>query len=167
MHQPDTQILSRISKEENYKVLIPGILSLVREEKNLTANLGNICSALKYSFEYFSWVGFYFTDSENPQELVLGPFQGRVACTRLKIGKGVCGTAITEKRCIIVPDVSKFPGHIYCDPESKSEIVMPVIINGTVKGVLDIDSNVLSAFDETDKNYLEELLNKVLYIFRI
>jgi L-methionine (R)-S-oxide reductase len=154
-----------LTKEEKYKTVIPQIISLIKGENNKLANLANIVSVLKYTFGYYLWVGFYFIDENNKSELVLGPFQGKVACTRLRIGKGVCGTSVERKKTLVVEDVSKFSGHIACDTESKSEIVIPVIKNEKVEAVLDIDSGSLAAFDETDKKYLEELVNNITYIF--
>ena len=142
------------SKEEKYKVIITQIQELVRKESDLVANLANITAILKHTFGFF-WVGFYLI-KEN--ELVLGPFQGPVACTRIPFGKGVCGTAWKEQRTIIVPDVEQFPGHIACNSESKSEIVVPLLIDGEIVGVLDIDSDRLDDFDETDATYLEKII---------
>jgi GAF domain-containing protein len=161
----DFDKLGVLSKEEKYKTVIPQIVYLVKDERNKIANLANIVSVLKYAFDYYLWVGFYFVDDKNKNELVLGPFQGRVACTRLKIGAGVCGTAAEKKETVLVKDVSKFPGHIACDSASKSEIVVPVLINGEAEAVLDVDSGTQDAFDETDKKYLEELIKQITYIF--
>jgi L-methionine (R)-S-oxide reductase len=161
MNQIDFSGFENLSKEEKYKTIIPQISSLIEEEKNLIANLANTVSVLKYTFDYYLWVGFYFVDTENKSELVLGPYQGKVACTRLKTGRGVCGTAAEKKETILVEDVNSFPGHIFCDTDAKSEIVVPVVINKTVVAVLDIDSNIFSAFDKTDKKYLEEIIEKV------
>ena len=119
---------------------------------------------LQYSLRNVIWTGFYFLDRKK-NELVLGPFQGRVACTRLYPGKGVCGTAFEKKETIIVNDVEKFPGHIYCDSNSKSEIVIPVIKNGNPVAVLDIDSGILSNFDSADARYLEDLIKNISYLF--
>jgi len=141
------------SKEEKYCSLIPQIDALVDGEPDLIANLANIAAALKQTFGFF-WAGFYLVKDET---LVLGPFQGPIACTRIAYGRGVCGTAWKEKKTIIVPDVELFPGHIACSDESKSEIVVPILSNGEVIGVLDIDSNRLNEFDETDANFLEEI----------
>lgn len=151
------------TKEEIYKELIPQISSLIEAETDLIANLANVTSALKQAFPSFSWVGFYLM-KEN--ELVLGPFQGKLACTRIKIGRGVCGTSALKKETIIVPDVEKFPGHIYCDPDSKSEIVVPIIKDGEVLGVLDIDSYQLNNFDELDKIYLEKIVELLIPKFK-
>jgi len=152
------------AKESRYVEIIPQIESLVSGESNSIANLSNVASALKYSFDNFLWVGFYLYD-EISDELVLGPFQGRVACTRIKMGKGVCGTSAEKKETIIVEDVNKFPGHLFCDMCSKSEIVVPVIKDGGLEGVLDIDSDVYSNFDLTDKKYLDTLVNKISKLF--
>ncbi len=154
-----------LSKEDSYRSLLPQIDSLISDEKNLVTNLANITSALKYSFDKFLWVGFYLTESENQNELVLGPFQGRVACTRIPFGKGVCGSSAQKKETIIVEDVDKFPGHIVCDSLSRSEIVVPVIKEGAVVAVLDIDSDELNNFDLTDRKYLEQLIKNILKIF--
>lgn len=141
------------SKAENYMALIPQIKALVEGENNRVANMANIVSALKMAFDFF-WVGFYLVEEE---QLVLGPFQGPIACTRIQIGKGVCGSAWERAECLIVPDVDAFPGHIACSSLSKSEIVVPLIKENKVIGVLDVDSDQLNDFDETDKIYLTEL----------
>jgi GAF domain-containing protein len=151
-------IPENLTKEEKYKTIIPQIASLIDGEENLIANLANTVSVLKHTFEYYLWVGFYFIDEKNKSELVLGPYQGKVACTRLKVGKGVCGTAAAEKKTVLVEDVNKFPGHIFCDADSKSEIVIPLFKNNEVTAVLDIDSGEYSAFDLIDKKYLEEIV---------
>lgn len=142
------------SKEEQYQNLIPQIGGLVLGENNLIANLANIAAALKEQFHFF-WVGFYLVDAE---ELVLGPFQGPVACTRIKKGKGVCGSAWAQEKSLIVPDVDQFPGHIACSSLSRSEIVMPVYQQGKIIGVLDVDSSDLNSFDEIDEKYLTQIL---------
>jgi L-methionine (R)-S-oxide reductase len=147
-------IVSGNSKEDKYKSLLPQIKSLVEGEGDLIANLSNIVSALKYGMGFF-WVGCYFVKG---QQLVLGPFQGPVACTRIGYGKGVCGLAWESGKVIIVEDVDKFPGHIACSSESKSEIVLPALENGKIFMVLDVDSDKLSDFDETDKKYLSEVV---------
>ena len=139
------------TKSEKYQSLLPQIKSLVVGEKDFIANVSNIIAALKYGMNFF-WVGIYFVKE---QELVLGPFQGLIACTRIALGKGVCGTAWKEKKIIAVEDVEKFPGHIACSSDSKSEIVIPCFKNGEVFAVLDVDSDKLSDFNETDKKYLE------------
>lgn len=146
--------ISKGNKEENYQLLLPQLRALVDGETDFVANCANIAAALRQTFGFF-WVGFYFVKSE--EELVLGPFQGDVACTRIKLGKGVCGTAWEQKSTIVVEDVDAFPGHIACSSFSKSEIVVPIIKNGTVYGVLDVDSNRYSDFDELDKIYLEKV----------
>jgi L-methionine (R)-S-oxide reductase len=154
-----------LSKEEKYKIVLPQILSLVEGEKNLVANLANVVSVLKYTFEYYLWVGFYHIDTIDKLTLVVGPYQGKVACTRLKAGKGVCWSAVGKKESIIVDDVNNFSGHVQCDADSKSEIVVPVIKNNKVVAVLDVDSGQYGAFDNTDKKYLEEIISKIKYIF--
>ncbi len=156
---------NNLTKEEKYKEVIPAICSLVEGEKNKIANLANLLSVLKYTFDYYLWVGFYFVDPENRTELVLGPFQGKVSCTRLKIDKGVCATAVQKRETIVVDNVYDFPGHIFCDSNSKSEIVLPIFKNNEVIAVLDIDSGSFSAFDETDKKYLEELISRISHLF--
>lgn len=145
------------NKEEQYVSLLPQIYSLISDEENVIANLANISAALKESFDFF-WVGFYFVEGE---QLVLGPFQGSIACTRIPYGRGVCGTAWKEASTLIVPDVDAFPGHIACNSFSRSEIVVPLLKNGLVWGVLDIDSQDLNTFDEVDKIYLEELCSNI------
>jgi GAF domain-containing protein len=132
------------SKESQYDSILPQISSLIYGESDQIANMANICAALKEQFNFF-WVGFYMIKDD---ELVLGPFQGPVACTRIKRGKGVCGSAWEQKKTIIVPDVDLFPGHIACSSASKSEIVIPIIRNGNVIGVLDVDSTALNSFDD-------------------
>lgn len=141
------------NKEEKYRELLPQLHALVDTETDRVANLANVTAALKQTFDFF-WVGFYRVKGD---ELVLGPFQGPVACTRIRLGKGVCGTAWKEAHTLIVPDVEKFPGHIACSSASKSEIVVPVIQEGNVIGVLDIDSDMPDSFDEIDARYLEEI----------
>jgi GAF domain-containing protein len=146
--------ITKGDKKEQYESLLPQIEALLTGEPNLVANLANIAAALKEQFNWF-WVGFYWVIED---ELVLGPFQGPVACTRIKKGRGVCGTA-WEKACtILVDDVEKFPGHIACSSLSKSEIVVPVFKAGKVLGVLDVDSSELSQFDATDQVYLEKIV---------
>ena len=139
------------TKEEAYQSLIPQIRGLLEGEPDLVANLANISAALKEQFGFF-WVGFYLVKSD---ELVLGPFQGPVACTRIRKGRGVCGAAWQNATTLIVPDVEKFPGHIACSSLSKSEIVVPFFDNDMVVGVLDVDSDTLNSFDATDQKYLE------------
>ena len=142
------------SKKELYENLLPQIKSLVEGETDLVANMANVSAYLKDTFNFW-WVGFYRVIGD---ELVLGPFQGPLACTRIRKGKGVCGTAWQSSETVIVPDVDAFPGHIACSSLSRSEIVVPVINKGDVVAVLDIDSEKLATFDETDKFYLEKLV---------
>lgn len=142
------------SKEEKYHSLLPQIAALLHGEEDIVANLANMAAALKEAFDFF-WVGFYLVKDG---QLVLGPFQGPVACTRIRKGKGVCGTAWQEAVTQVVPDVDAFPGHIACSSLSRSEIVVPLLKDGEVWGVLDIDSECLNFFDETDRKYLEELV---------
>ena len=142
------------SKEEQYKMLFPQIQSLIGNETDMIANMANMAAALKQTFDFF-WVGFYIV---RDNQLVLGPFQGPIACTRIKPGRGVCGTAWSEARTLIVPDVDKFPGHIVCNSASRSEIVVPLKKNDSVYAVLDIDSDTLNSFDETDKQWLEKIV---------
>lgn len=141
-------------KEEKYKELMPQLAALVGSETDEVANMANLSAALKQAFGFF-WVGFYRVVGE---ELALGPFQGPVACTRIRRGKGVCGTAWAEGRTIVVEDVEQFPGHIACSSESKSEIVVPVVREGQIVGVLDIDSDCLRTFDAIDASRLEEIV---------
>lgn len=142
------------TKAEQYQELIPQIKGLLEGETDTVANLANVAAALKEQFKWF-WVGFYMV-KEN--QLVLGPFQGPVACTRIALGRGVCGSAWKEARTLVVPDVEQFPGHIACSSLSRSEIVVPVMRNGEVLGVLDVDSEHLNHFDETDRQYLEAIV---------
>ena len=139
------------NKEEIYEALMPQIDALIGKEKDLIANLANTAAALHQTFGFF-WVGFYLVKED---ELVLAPFQGPVACTRIKCGRGVCGAAWESAQTIIVPDVEKFPGHIACNSASKSEIVIPLMSDNTVIGVLDVDSDRLNDFDEIDETYLK------------
>ncbi|MGE7775482.1 GAF domain-containing protein [Chitinophaga sp. NPDC101104] len=148
----DLQII-RGTKAEQYEALLPQIKALITGEPDLTANLANISAALKEQFGWL-WVGFYLVKDG---ELVLGPFQGPVACTRIRKGRGVCGAAWERAETLVVPDVEAFPGHIACSSLSRSEIIVPLLVNGEVKGVLDVDSVDLDTFDETDKRYLEEI----------
>ena len=146
-------------KTEQYQSLIPQIKGLLEGETDLVANLANVTAALKEQFGWL-WVGFYVVKNG---ELVVGPFQGPVACTRIKKGKGVCGASWAQEKTIIVPDVEKFPGHIACSSLSKSEIVIPVIRNKEVVAVLDVDSAELDQFDTTDQLFLEEIVNLVQF----
>lgn len=152
----DLQIITG-SKAEIYQSLIPQIKALLQGEPDVIANLANITAALKEQFNWL-WVGFYLVKQD---ELVLGPFQGPVACTRIKKGRGVCGASWQQAQTLIVPDVEKFPGHIACSSLSKSEIVIPVLQNNEVIAVLDVDSELLNQFDETDKKYLEEIIGAI------
>jgi L-methionine (R)-S-oxide reductase len=153
----ESLVIAKGSKQDRYEALVPQIESLISGEKDLIANLSNVCAALRQTFGFF-WVGFYLV-KEN--QLVLGPFQGPIACTRISYGKGVCGTSWKEARTILVPDVDQFPGHIACSSDSKSEIVVPGFKNGHVALVLDVDSDQLAAFDEVDAMYLEKLMRRV------
>ena len=146
-------IISVGNKEQQYQTLFPQIESLLAGENDTIANMANVAAALKQTFNFF-WVGFYIVKDDM---LVLAPFQGPIACTRIRYGKGVCGTAWKEAATQIVPDVDLFPGHIACNSDSKSEIVVPVIRDGKVVAVLDIDSDELNSFDETDAVYLEKI----------
>jgi len=145
------------NKEEQYESLLPQIKGLLEGEEDLIANLANVVAALKEQFNWL-WVGFYLVKKD---ELVLGPFQGPVACTRIKKGKGVCGASWAKAETLIVPDVEKFPGHIVCSSFSRSEIVVPVIRNNNVVAVLDVDSIELNQFDNTDKVYLEQIVDLI------
>lgn len=151
-------VIEQGNKEEQYKVLLPQIEALLAGEPDIIANMANVSAALKQTFNFF-WTGFYRVKGDM---LVLSPFQGPIACTRIKYGKGVCGTAWKEARTIIVPDVDKFPGHIACNAASKSEIVVPLLKDGNVIAVLDIDSDRLNCFDETDSAYLEKISNLIV-----
>ena len=143
------------SKREQYEQLIPQIAGLLEGETDLTANMANVCAALHEQFKWL-WVGFYLVKGE---ELVLAPFQGPVACTRIRKGRGVCGTSWQEKKTLIVPDVEQFPGHIACSSRSRSEIVVPIIRNDQVMGVLDVDSEQPAAFDEIDQEFLTSVID--------
>ena len=143
------------NKIEMYQSVIPQIAALIEGEQDLIANLANVAAALKQQFNWW-WVGFYLVKNN---ELVLGPFQGPVACTRIKKGRGVCGTAWQEAKTLIVPDVEKFPGHIACSSLSKSEIVVPIFSQQEVVGVLDVDSEILGFFDATDERFLKDIVD--------
>jgi len=147
-------IIKKGNRQEVYQSLLPQIKTLIEGETNVVANLANVSATLRQSFGFF-WVGFYLIDSD--EELVLGPFQGDIACTRIQKGKGVCGTSWEKQQTIIVPNVDEFPGHIACSSQSKSEIVVPIIKNNEVKMILDVDSHLLNDFNDVDKTYLEEL----------
>ena len=146
-------IIKEGDKEQQYQTLFPQIEALLAGETDMTANMANVAAALKQTFDFF-WVGFYVVKEDM---LVLAPFQGPIACTRIRHGKGVCGTAWKEAKTLIVPDVELFPGHIACNAASRSEIVVPVIREGKVIAVLDIDSDKPDSFDEVDANYLERI----------
>lgn len=145
------------SKEEQYAGLLPQIEGLLTGESDLIANLANITAALKEQFGWL-WAGFYLVKQD---ELVLGPFQGPVACTRIKKGRGVCGTCWQQAKTLVVADVEKFPGHIACSSLSKSEIVIPIIKNNEVAAVLDVDSEHYNSFDKTDEHYLEKIVGLI------
>ncbi|QEC80127.1 GAF domain-containing protein [Mucilaginibacter ginsenosidivorax] len=155
----DLNITTSTDKTEQYTTLVPQIAALLDGETDLVANLANISAALKEQFKWF-WVGFYMVKNE---ELVLGPFQGPVACTRIKLGKGVCGAAWEQAKTLVVPDVEEFPGHIACSSLSRSEIVVPVFQNNIVVGVLDVDSELLDQFDETDALFLEQIVKLIKF----
>jgi len=145
------------TREEQYQTLIPQIKALIEGEPDLVANLANIAGALKEQFNWL-WIGFYIVKED---ELVLGPFQGPVACTRIRRGRGVCGASWEKAETLIVEDVEKFPGHIACSSLSRSEIVVPIIRNGKVVAVLDVDSAELNTYDSTDEKYLEEIVSLI------
>jgi len=142
--------------DEQYPLLVKQVKSLLKKEDNLITNLSNFTAALKQTFAKISWIGFYLFDGT---KLYLGPFQGKVACTEIQIGSGVCGISAKDRKTIIVDDVNKFPGHIACDVESKSEIVIPIVKDGKLFGVLDLDSAEFGSFNETDEKYLEDLVS--------
>jgi L-methionine (R)-S-oxide reductase len=143
------------SLDEQYQLIVKQIKSLLKKEDKLITNLSNFTAALKQTFTKISWIGFYLYDGN---KLYLGPFQGKVACTEIKIGSGVCGTSAQKLETILVDDVDKFPGHIACDVDSRSEIVVPILKDKNLYGVLDLDSTEYGSFNETDKKYLEELV---------
>lgn len=158
----EISIDKNLNVEETYKVLLLQIENLININDPLITNLSNITAALNQTFEKISWVGFYFSKDNF---LYLGPFQGKVACTKIKLGNGVCGKSAENKQIIVVPNVHEFSGHIACDVETNSEIVIPIIIKNEIIGVLDLDSKLFSAFNEIDANYLEkicELISKKL-----
>lgn len=150
----DLKIINENDKSVRYQSIIPQIAALLNGEKDVIANYANVCAALKEQFQWL-WVGFYIIKDD---ELVLGPFQGPVACTRIKKGKGVCGSSWAQDKVLIVEDVEQFPGHIACSSASKSEIVLPVHKRGKIVGVLDVDSEHLSYFDDIDANYLNQII---------
>jgi len=145
-----------MNKEEIYKNIILQVRGLTSAEKDLIANLANISAVLYNNLEEVNWAGFYLWQED---QLVLGPFQGKSACVRIAKGKGVCGSAVEKKETLVVKDVHDFPGHIACDAASRSEIVVPIIIDNQIKGVLDIDSPITERFDEVDQGYLEEVVD--------
>ncbi len=147
------------TREENYTLVIEQLKALISDEKNVVANLANASALLNYFLHDINWVGFYIAEGN---ELVLGPFQGLPACVRIPFGKGVCGTAAIEKRTVRVADVHTFPGHIACDAASQSEIVVPMMKNGVVIGVLDIDSPIKNRFDEIDEQYLQRFVETLV-----
>jgi GAF domain-containing protein len=151
----ELSISTELSRKEKYEQLIPQIEALIEGETSLIANLANVAAALRQTFGFF-WVGFYLVEND---QLVVGPYQGDIACTRIGFGKGVCGSAWKEKQTVIVANVDAFPGHISCSSESKSEIVIPIISNTIVVGVLDVDSQNLNDFDENDQVGLEKIAN--------
>lgn len=152
--------VSGTTKEEKYQSLLPQIKGLLEGETDPIANMANVCAALKFGMDFF-WVGFYLVKE---QQLVLGPFQGPVACTRIHKGKGVCGTSWQKNEVIIVEDVEQFPGHIACSSLSKSEIVLPVYNSkNEIAGVFDVDSDSLASFDKTDEMYLKKILGLILF----
>ncbi len=153
-------INDKSSDKAIYRDLIPQIKLLLSKEDNILSSLANFTAALKEAFPKISWVGFYLA---NENGLYLGPFQGKIACTRIPFGKGVCGTAAQIRETIIVPDVNNFAGHIACDDDSKSEIVVPIIKDGEVFGVLDLDSTEFNSFNEIDKIYLEDLVHFLVH----
>lgn len=153
----DLNIINPTDKEEQYRSIIPQIEALLAGEEDLIANLANICAALKEQFKWF-WVGFYLVKND---ELVLGPFQGPVACTRIAKGRGVCGESWLQAKTLIVPDVDEFPGHIACSSASRSEIVIPIFYNNIVTAVLDVDSENLAHFDDIDARYLAQIVKLV------
>ena len=156
----DDLIITASTKEEKYKQLLSQIQALLTGEDDTVANMANVCAALKYGLNFF-WVGFYLVKNN---QLVLGPFQGPVACTRINNGKGVCGAAWQKAHTLIVPNVDEFEGHIACSSLTKSEIVIPIFNkNNTVIGVLDVDSDELNSFNHVDEHYLKQILNLILF----
>ncbi len=156
----DDLIITASTKEEKYKQLLPQIEALLNGEDDAVANMANVCAALKYGLNFF-WVGFYLVKNN---QLVLGPFQGPVACTRINNGRGVCGAAWQKAHTLIVPNVDEFEGHIACSSLTKSEIVIPIFNkNNTVIGVLDVDSDELNSFNDVDEHYLKQILDLILF----
>lgn len=154
----ELKISDQLDKQGKYEELLPQLKALLEGEEDLIANMANLAAVLHDSFG-FLWTGFYLWKSD---ELVLGPFQGPIACTRIQSGRGVCGTAFEKKETIIVPNVGEFPGHIACSPLSRSEIVIPLLWKDRCLGVLDIDSKELASFDEVDAKFLEEMVNVLI-----
>ncbi len=148
------EIPAELGKPETYAELLASLRAVIADEPDLIANLANITAILKQGLADVSWVGFY---RQLGPDLVLGPFQGKLACTRIAAGRGVCGTAAAERRTLVVPDVEAFPGHIACDAGSRSEIVVPVVRAGQVIAVLDLDSEQLARFDAVDAEHLEQV----------
>lgn len=146
-------------REKDYKLVLQQLQALIEDDDDEISVLSNVAGLLNQFLDDINWVGFYLWKED---ELVLGPFQGLPACTRIGYGKGVCGTALKEKKTMLVPDVKKFPGHIACDAASQSEIVIPMFINGERYGVLDIDSPILARFDKVDQTYLEQFVNTLI-----
>lgn len=153
---------SATEKKERYEELLPQLKALLADEQDTIANLGNTAAVLKYAFPQFSWVGWYILKNS---VLVLGPFQGRVACTRIALDRGVCGAAAQHRETVIVPDVHAFPGHIACDNTSRSEIVIPLLRGDELLGVLDVDSDSFNAFDEVDKFFLENIAAQIASVY--
>lgn len=150
--------------DKQYLKLIEQLKSILDKNDNWLSNLSNLTAVLKQAFDKISWAGFYLYDGE---KLYLGPFQGKLACTNIEIGNGVCGSAAQNKETVIVPNVNNFPGHIACDADSKSEIVVPVIKDSSLFGVLDLDSSSYNSFNEVDKKYLEEIVEYLVSILKI
>lgn len=150
------------TREENYELVLKQLQALIADEPNFIANLSNASALLNVFLTEVNWVGFYLTDETKPNMLVLGPFQGLPACVRIPFGRGVCGTAASSMETQLVADVHAFPGHIACDAASQSEIVVPMVVDGKVIGVLDIDSPIKDRFDEMDKVYLEKFVSILL-----
>lgn len=146
-----------MDKNENYRLLLAQVRAITKDETDAVANMANVAALIQETFRFW-WTGFYRVVDN---QLVLGPFQGPVACTRIGFGKGVCGTAWKEKKILVVQDVEQFPGHIACSSESKSEIVVPLMKQGEVVGVLDIDSERLATFDDTDRQWLDQIAEAV------
>lgn len=157
----ESLFFSSTDKATRYRELLPQIEELIKDETDLTANLANISSALRMAFDFF-WVGFYLVKGDT---LIVGPFQGAIACTRIAYGKGVCGSAWQQEKTILVPDVNEFPGHIACSSLSKSEIVIPILKSGQVVAILDVDSDIVNDFDEVDIENLNKLAECISYCF--